>query len=126
MACISKLWIMAVLVSTSKHEKGRHALVVLMSDRTWRIYPRRFGLVKGECRRAALVPAQAGDGLGGQIMASVLSKITFAPKGMVEGSAPEEVLARADYLLEVRGEIRAIFDLLRCWGEVVLRSTAEA
>lgn len=60
----------------------------------------RFGLVKGECRRAALVPPQAGDGLGGQIMAAMLAKLTFAPKGMVEGSSPEDLLARADHLLQ--------------------------
>ena len=61
--------------------------------------------MKSECRRAALVPAQAGEGLGGQIIATVLSKITFAPKGMVEGSSPEDMLARAEYLLEVRGAL---------------------
>ena len=58
-------------------------------------------MVKAECRRAALVPEEAGDGLFGHLVASVLAKVTFAPKGMVEGDSAEEVLARADYLLEV-------------------------
>lgn len=70
----------------------------------------RFGLVKGECRRAALVPADAGDGLGGQFVAAVLSKITFAPRGMVEGTSPEDVLARADHLLEVGVDILCLFE----------------
>lgn len=60
-----------------------------------------LGFVKGECRKAALVPPQAGDGLGGQILALVLSKVTFAPKGMQEGDSPEDLLARADSLLAV-------------------------
>lgn len=62
---------------------------------------RRFGVVKAECRRAALVPEEAGNGMVGQLLASALSTLTFAPKGMVEGGGAEGVLARADYLLEV-------------------------
>ncbi|CAN0124888.1 unnamed protein product, partial [Hapterophycus canaliculatus] len=66
----------------------------------------RFGVVKAECRRAALVPEQAGNGMVGQLVASALSKLTFAPKGMVEGGGAEGVLARADYLLEA-GELES-------------------
>lgn len=58
-------------------------------------------MVKAECRRAALVPEQAGNGMVGHLVASALARLTFAPKGMVEGGGAEGVLARADYLLEV-------------------------
>lgn len=58
-------------------------------------------MVKAECRRAALVPEQAGNGMMGHLVASALAKLTFAPKGMVEGDGAEGVLARADYHLEV-------------------------
>ena len=61
----------------------------------------RFGVVKSECRRAAMVPKEVGSGLFGHMLATMLASVTFAPKGMVEGDGPEEVLARADYLLEV-------------------------
>lgn len=47
------------------------------------------------------MPEEAGDGLLGHILASVVAKITFAPKGMVEGNSAEDLLARADHLLEV-------------------------
>lgn len=59
-------------------------------------------MVKAECRKAALMPEGAGAGLFGHLLASVLAKITFAPQGMLEGEGAEVVLARADYLLEVR------------------------
>lgn len=59
-------------------------------------------MVKAECRRAALVPEQAGDGMVGHMVASALAKLTFAPKGMVEGDGAEGLLARADHLLEVK------------------------
>ena len=64
-------------------------------------------MVKAECRRAALVPEQAGNGMMGHIVASALAKLTFAPKGMVEGDGAEGVLARADHLLEVMNIILA-------------------
>ncbi|CAM9108498.1 unnamed protein product [Discosporangium mesarthrocarpum] len=64
----------------------------------------RFGTVKKECRRVSLIPEQAGTGVAGQIMASVLAAVTIAPKGLVEGSSTDDVLARASYLLEV-GEL---------------------
>lgn len=67
----------------------------------------RFSVVKAECRRAALVPEQAGNGMMGHIVASALAKLTFAPKGMVEGDGAEGVLARADHLLEVMNIILA-------------------
>ncbi|CAN0454633.1 unnamed protein product, partial [Scytosiphon promiscuus] len=35
----------------------------------------RFSVVKAECRRAALVPEQAGNGMVGQLVASTLSKL---------------------------------------------------
>ena len=53
-------------------------------------------------RKAALAPESAPP-LIGQLIGSLLAGITWSPKGYVRGDGVEEVLARAQYLLD-RGD----------------------
>jgi len=63
----------------------------------------RFQTVKAAARSAALIP-EGSDGAMGQLLGTLLSFVTFSPKGYIDGSGAEEVLARTEYLLEL-GEL---------------------
>jgi hypothetical protein len=63
----------------------------------------RFARVRAECQRAALVP-EGSTGVAGQALATALSLVTLKRIGMVQGDSPDDVLARAEYLVGV-GEL---------------------
>ena len=60
---------------------------------------KRFEVVRGEVRKAALAPANAPS-LVGQAVGSILASVSWAPSGFVPGEGVEERLARAHFLLE--------------------------
>lgn len=71
----------------------------------------RFKVVRNEMRKVALAP-EAAPKLVGQILGNVLASVSWAPKGYVEGSGLEEVLARSTYLLE-QGDLKGAVDELK-------------
>ncbi|KAG5182762.1 mitochondrial inner membrane protein-domain-containing protein [Tribonema minus] len=77
---------------------------------------RRFARVRGEAARAALVPGGDGAGVMGQAVGALLSVFTLPRHGMVEGSSADDVLARAECLLD-GGDLRsAVKELSRLEG----------
>jgi len=57
-----------------------------------------FRRVKLYSRRAQYVPEQGG--VGWRLLSLLLATVTFEEKGLVQGSHPDAVLARAEYYLE--------------------------
>ena len=60
---------------------------------------KRFEVVRGEVRKAALAPTSAPS-LVGQAVGSLLASLSWAPSGFVPGEGIEERLARAHFMLE--------------------------
>lgn len=64
----------------------------------------RFAVMREEARKAALAPEQAPKMLG-QLIGTVLAKVSSSPSGYLAGPGVEECLARAAFHLE-RGKLK--------------------
>jgi len=80
----------------------------------------RFPRMRKECVRASLVPEGDKAGLVGQIVGAALASVTFTRKGMVEGKSAEDVLARAEFLLEMGDLISALEEIRSLKGLAAL------
>eukprot|EP01094_Clydonella_sp_ATCC50884_P004474 TRINITY_DN134_c1_g2_i1.p1 TRINITY_DN134_c1_g2~~TRINITY_DN134_c1_g2_i1.p1 ORF type:complete len:490 (-),score=194.39 TRINITY_DN134_c1_g2_i1:278-1747(-) len=104
-----------VLKESGEHETIHVALKSIPRDVAERGVPtrqelcQRFASVKKIGRREAFVPE--GGGLFAQAFAAVLAAVTIPETGLVSGSDPDAIFARAQYFLD-RGDLKEAIDEL--------------